>query len=234
MTNQQFNPFASPSPSLWGKSRGDGRLVLVDRDRYIVRPRGCRRVMQGLAVLLLAGMFVLIAGWRTWLGAMGEFLIYGEAPAPADAIIVLGGGYGSRVALGAELYKEGYAPVVIASEIPLYAVTDPAKLRAAGVPVSAIHALDDPSTTYEEALLTRDMLEDMGVQRVILVTDNYHSRRARAIFTHVYKDVGIEVISVPAEPDWFDLSNWWDSEIGVRTIVDEYLKLGWFWLGGHG
>lgn len=230
MTNQKSIP-------LWKESRTDGDLVLVDRRRYIIRPRR-RRLWLGLAgvVLIVAGL--LIAARGLWLPAVGAALVYRQEPHAADAIVVLGGGSGERSALGAALYREGYAPVVITShrvEDRLCPNLAPLTyLKRGGVPASAIRLLDNPRSTYEEFVATRVLLQELDARRVLLVTDNFHSRRAHTIFADGLADIDVTITSVPARPTWFKLDTWWQDDDSLRSVVMEYAKLTWFYLDQRG
>lgn len=223
---------------LWKNSRPGGDLVLVDRSRYIIRPRRLRRVMQVLLVVLVLIILVLMLGRETWLVALGRFLVYRESPHPADAILVLGGGEGERCARAAALYHADYAPLVVAShqeENDACPGTAPdERLESAGVPREAIRRLDNPRTTYEEAVQALALFQELGVRRVLLVTDNYHSRRARTIFRDVFAGTGIAVTSVPSEPDWFNLDAWWQDEESSLAVFQEYGKFAWFVLRQQG
>jgi uncharacterized SAM-binding protein YcdF (DUF218 family) len=231
MANQESIP-------LWGESRPDGDLVLVDRRRYVVRPRWQRRAFKVALAALAVAALVFVLFRQTWLRALGSFLVYSQAPRAADAIVVLAGGEGERSAKGAALYHEGYAPVVIASNPEYYDLCvplDPAtRLRADGVPAEAIYELDAPESTLDEALQARERLAALGAERAILVTSSYHSRRAYAIFSAVCD--GIEFISVPVEPELipFEPDAWWHDEENIKRAFEEYTKFAWFYLVQRG
>ncbi|GAB4450774.1 MAG: hypothetical protein Kow00120_21120 [Anaerolineae bacterium] len=228
------------SAPLWKRSQPDGDLTLVDRRRYFIAPRGCALATGAFLVALGVTALLLFLARESWLAALGNFLIYREAPQPADAIVVLGGGDGARAALGAALYHEGYAPVVVTSEgseesyVVYQEDTPRARLQRAGVPAAAIHVLHRPLTTYEEAQLALPALTELGAQRILLVTDTFHSRRARDIFLSVLGSAGIEIVTVPSEPDWYRPEAWWRDERSALAVINEYAKYIWFWFGRHG
>lgn len=229
MANQESAP-------LWKRSRSDAALVLVDRGRYLILPRGCG--VAALALLLAVGVVVVALALtrETWLAALGRFLVYQENPRPADAIVILGGGAESRPAFGAALYRAGYAPLVIVSSCDdIYGAcsfpTPYDQLRNAGVPDAAIRVLPAPVSTRSEALLSLDVLREAEARSVLLVTDDFHSRRAYTIFTSVYAGSGIAVISTPVRRDWFNPERWWDDPRAQVAVGNEYVKLVWFLLG---
>ncbi len=138
----------------------------------------------------------------------------------ADAIVVLGGGMGTmapprpypdlaaaadRVWHAARLYKAGKAPVIVVSG-GMGLVQEEGKqpesdamgefLEDLGVPKSAILFESESRNTYENALLTKRLLDARGDKTILLVTSALHMRRAEAIF----RSFGLNII--PAATDY--------------------------------
>lgn len=136
----------------------------------------------------------------------------------ADAIVVLGGATrsqfpprpapdlnegGDRVVYGAELYREGKAPVIIASGGRIEWRGGGASesgdmatiLEMMGVPPSAI--LQDPNSlnTYENAVNVKEIMQKNKIRRILLVTSAMHMPRALKIFQRQ----GIEAIPAPTD-----------------------------------
>lgn len=141
----------------------------------------------------------------------------GQVP-NADAIVVLGGGIRSQMAPrpwidvteagdrpihGAQLYRQGKAPLVILSGGRIEwqgggppESADMAKLvEALGVPTAAI--LQDPTSlnTYENAINVKQILTERNINRVLLVTSAAHMPRSLQIF----KKQGIDAIPAPTD-----------------------------------
>jgi uncharacterized SAM-binding protein YcdF (DUF218 family) len=141
----------------------------------------------------------------------------GELPT-ADAIVVLGGATksafpprpgvdvseeGDRVLYGAQLYREGKAPLVIASGGriawrgggPSESADMAEILKTLGVPTTAI--LQDPTSlnTYQNAVNVRQIMKERGIRRVLLVTSAMHMPRSLRIFQRQ----GIEAIPAPTD-----------------------------------
>ena len=77
------------------------------------------RTVPTLVLVLLACLLVFLAA-RWWLPVMARVLMVDEPVVPADAILVLGGGDGSRQDRAIEIYRSGLAPIIISSgEKPL-------------------------------------------------------------------------------------------------------------------
>lgn len=171
----------------------------------------------GLALLIL-----LISG-NGWVATqMVHSLEQQYVPAAdlpkADAIVVLGGAIrpqtaprpwvdvteaGDRPIYGAQLYRQGKAPLVILSGGRIEwqgggppESADMAKLvEAFGVPAAAI--LQDPTSlnTYENAVNVKKILTERGIKRVLLVTSAAHMPRSIQIF----RKQGIDAVPAPTD-----------------------------------
>ncbi|HVS97700.1 MAG TPA: YdcF family protein [Puia sp.] len=117
-----------------------------------------------------------------------------QEPAPSDCILVLGS-HDLRVAeRGAELYLEGWAPILIFSgglgNVTKGIWKDPEADRFArialdmGVPSEAIFIENQSTNTGENILFTGRMLEEKGLhpQSFILVQKPFMERRSYATF----------------------------------------------------
>lgn len=155
----------------------------------------------------------------------------GRFPASAarDLILVLGGDFwGPRVITGAGLAEQGYAPLALISGPPYqgrpegeWAITF---LVKKGYPASFFAVFPHQAqSTIGEARALRGELARRGVRRVLLVTSNYHSRRA-AIVLHAFCP-GIDFISVPAPDSNYDPGNWWTKSDSRKLFVSEWGKI---------
>ena len=168
-------------------------------------------------------LMVLLLASNSWIAnSLVKSLEWQQIPAKAlpsaDAIVILGGAtkstfpprpgvdlseQGDRVLYGAQLYREGKAPVVIASGGRIFwrgggpsESADIAKiLQTIGVPASAI--LQDPTSlnTYENAVNVKKIMKEQGIRRVLLVTSAMHMPRSLRIFQRQ----GIEAIPAPTD-----------------------------------
>jgi uncharacterized SAM-binding protein YcdF (DUF218 family) len=172
---------------------------------------------------------VLIVLWfsrHTWLVWVYNYLDVGQAPRPADFIVMLGGG-GQRPTLAAELYHQGYAPRIIVSGCSPTLDDDWARLVEAGVPAEAILVNDHAQSTWNEAQQIVDRLQTEGAESVLIVTDGYHTRRARETYIHL--DSSIEVAAISTEGP-LTAHTWYNRPYGRSTIIKEYGKIGYYLL----
>ncbi len=156
----------------------------------------------------------------------------------ADAIVVVSGGdTPARAAEAIELYKNGWAPLIIfsgaAQDIsgPSNALTMQRQAIEEDVPESATLIEENSRTTAENAEKTRNLLEEKSIKKVILVTSAYHQRRASLEFQ---KRSGSEVtiINHPVSSDKQWSGSWWATPIGWWLSLGELTKIIIFYAGG--
>ena len=195
-------------------------------------------MIQRRARLLLAALCSLLlvscALHSLWLPAIARFLVVSDPLQPADAIVVLAGNGQQRIAGGAELFQAGYARWFIVTNMPLRVpglrsdYADLAKVEAVwlGVPESAIlRAPGTAITTYDEAVLVRQLAEERVFQSLLVLSDPYHTRRASWSFRDALRGSGIAVSVHPIRQSWYQPDAWWTSQDSLRETWTEYLKL---------
>lgn len=190
--------------------------------------------MPGLTACLLG--LILFAARMPVMTAMGSYLVRAEAPRKAElAVVLAGGANGQRILRAGQLVKDGYAPIVLVSgpdgvyglhecdlAIP-YAVKH-------GYPESYFaHFEHSVRSTAEEADSIAVELRRRGVKSVLLVTSNYHTRRAANIFRERAPE--IEIIPVEAPDENFTANGWWHSREGQKTFLYEWEKTVAEWVG---
>ena len=126
----------------------------------------------------------------------------------------------------AELYRTGLAPVVVASGRMLRAKTGMAEimendLESFGVPAASIVPFSHRAeNTLDEAQALAGFIAQRGWKRILIVTSNYHARRAQFIFGRVVSP-SISVQVSGAHDSEFDPSHWWESRMGQKLFLNE-------------
>jgi uncharacterized SAM-binding protein YcdF (DUF218 family) len=146
----------------------------------------------------------------------------------ADVLMVLSDDnfYADRATRAAELFREGKAPLVVASGRRLRPNAGIAELMEhdlieRGVPKDKIlrFAVDADSTTEEAEALAK-LVKTKKWRKIIVVTSNYHTRRARYIFRRVFpQDIEVRVAS--ARDGDFDPESWWQKRKSTKLLVRE-------------
>jgi uncharacterized SAM-binding protein YcdF (DUF218 family) len=179
-------------------------------------------------IFLVVLFFILYLARQPLLRLAGGWWIVSDPLQHADAIVVLGDDdfAGDRAAHAAELLQAGWAPLVVASGRmlrPYAGVADliARDLQAKGVPAAAIVTFaQHADSTLSEAFALRDLVAQRHWHRILVVTSNYHTRRARYIFRKVFpSDVSISVS--PAPDSGYDPDSWWRNRSGLKIFFSE-------------
>ena len=158
----------------------------------------------------------------------GQLLIENDGPQKSDVIVVLGGDeFGTRIVTAAQLQQAGYAPYVLVSGPPNLLGPESDETieyaRRQGYSSSIFRPLPSSSnSTRSETAFIGQYLREHGVRRIILVTSNYHTRRAAKLMRK--QNPGIQVVVVPASDPFFTPSTWWQTRNGQKTFLQEWTK----------
>jgi len=191
-----------------------------------------RKLVLILAVAILASLFF----HAQIFSALGSYLVHQDQPKHADLALVLAGdATGNRIIRAAELVRQGYVPKVVVSgpsgQYGLYEcdLAIPFAVRA-GYPESYfIHFEHDAHSTQEEAANAVAELKRLGTRHVLLVTSDYHTRRAGRILRAAAPDVEFTVVAAPDL--YFSAGGWWHNREGRKTFLVEWEKTVANWFG---
>jgi uncharacterized SAM-binding protein YcdF (DUF218 family) len=180
-----------------------------------------------LVFVLLCGVVYLVR--HPLMRFAAESWIIEDPIERADAIIVLSDDnfYADRATRAAELFREGKAPMIVASGRRLRPAAGIAELMEhdlieRGVPKDRILRLvHDADNTREEAEALAQLAKDRKWRSVIVTTSNYHTRRARYIFRRVFPQ-NIDVRVASARDGDFDPERWWEKRISIKELTREF------------
>ena len=203
-----------------------------------LRP-GWRGQSGGIISSLISLLFVLVLclvvylARRPLLRFVGESWIVEDPLQRADAIIVLSDDnfYADRATHAADLYRHGMAPLVVASGRRLRPYAGIAELMEhdlieRGVPKDKIVRIShNAENTREEAQALEQQALERKWRSVIVVTSNYHTRRARYIFLHVFPAQTQVRVSGAQDGD-FDPKHWWQSRKSLKEFTRELAGMG--------
>jgi uncharacterized SAM-binding protein YcdF (DUF218 family) len=200
-----------------------------------MRHPGFRNAQRGgaigslVALLFLAAFcFLMYLARHPILRYAAESWIVDAPAAHADAIVLLGDDnfYADRATRAAELVRQNVAPIVVASGRrlrPGASITDLLQhdLVERGVPREKILILaHDADSTGEAAAALARFSTDHHFHSVLLVTSNYHTRRARYIFEKSLPS-SISVSIAAAHDGDFDPDHWWEKRKSEKLFVHE-------------
>jgi uncharacterized SAM-binding protein YcdF (DUF218 family) len=182
-----------------------------------------RRFLTGFLAGILATLLLLVG--------IGHLLDVEDPLQPADVIVALSGDTGARTATAVDLWRRGYAPLVIfagSSGDPDSVASAELMKReavAAGVPEGAIVVEPESATTEENARQVAALMSVRGLRTAILVTSPYHQRRAADLFGRAFAPATLSFRNYPArDPDW-DPNTWWLREPARTVTLVEFAKL---------
>jgi uncharacterized SAM-binding protein YcdF (DUF218 family) len=159
---------------------------------------------------------------------VGEGWVVEDNLERSDAIFVLSDDnfYADRATHASQIYRQGLAPIVVASGRRLRPYAGIAELIEhdlieRGVPKDKIlRVTHDADNTREEAITLAQVATQKKWRSIIVVTSNFHTRRARYIFSHVFpKEIKIRISG--AHDGDFDPDRWWEKRISVKDLSRE-------------
>jgi len=179
-------------------------------------------------IFVVALVAILYLARHPILRYAGDFWIVDETPQVSDVIVILSDdNYGAdRATRAAQLFKSGMAPRILASGRLLRPYAGIAELmehdlKALGVPANAIVPVTHRATnTREEAIADSQAIAAHGWKKVLLVTSNYHTRRADYIFERALP-AGTELRVVSAPDSEYDPNTWWQTRNGLKRFLYE-------------
>lgn len=204
-----------------------------------------RWTLRALFLTVLGG-FLLVWLAPSWvLPPVADFLDVSESPHPTDYVMVLNGDWNIRPFAAAAIYRVGLAREVLLTtqratlesgavqdgRIPSELEITLRVLRARGVPDEAVRVLPAAiASTHDEARALADFLADRPDATVAVVTNSFHTRRARWIFRRALGDKLSNVSFVGVPRDRVDAQTWWRSSEGCKIYLSEYGKFLYYWV----
>ena len=179
---------------------------------------------------LLIGLLLLVL-----VGVLGGQILVAENPRKADVIVVVGGEGNLRVQRGLQLLREGCAPRLIITARTTWHLFGWTEAELARQFVEQLEPSLAQATsvvkitsqcTWEEAAEVNEFLCQRDVRSALLVTSQYHSRRALSIFHRMLPGIDCGIVAVP-EPHQFGV-RWWQHREWAKCAFQEWSRLLWW------
>ncbi len=162
----------------------------------------------------------------------GGYLVIDD-PDRSDVIVVLAGETEKRPAKGLEMLNEDYAPFMILDVPAVAKIYDVTQLeiarqyvqkqpRAPQIGICPIAGLSTRGESHDVA----KCLSSIKSGRVLIVTSDYHTRRALSIFRHELKGRTFSSSAARNPVEYGVL--WWKHREWAKTFVSEWAKLIWW------
>ena len=183
---------------------------------------------------LVAAIIVLI--FILWLTS-GDFLVIND-PQSSDVIVVLAGETNWRPARGLQLFRQKYAPRVFL-DVPTNAIIyDQNMINIAQAYVEKLQLNGAVSicpitglSTQTEARDVLTCLKPTGARRILVVTSDYHTRRALSIFRHELRGDDVSVAAACDSQQYG--TKWWSHRQWAKINFDEWLRMVWWQCVDH-
>jgi hypothetical protein len=156
-----------------------------------------------------------------------------DAPEKSDAIVVLAGETRVRPARALELLHQGMGPHVfldaetreVVYDQPLVGIAQryvdglAEKSRVSVCPIAGF-------STFGETDDVKRCLDGFGAHRLLVVTSDFHTRRALMIFRRRFPQYQISVAAARNPAEFGEA--WWKNREWAKTVLDEWMKTVWF------
>ena len=193
-----------------------------------------RRARCWLSLVVLLGAAIVLHA--QWLPLVAGFLVKTEPVQAADAIFVLGGDhFGDRITHAALLARQGFASKVYVSGPS--GVFDHFESDLA-IEFAEKHGFRDVAfvplpnhctSTRDEAERYMPEFRRLGFKKVLVVTSNFHTRRAGRILRTVGAEPEIFMIAAPTRE--FHPADWWRRRQDQKNFFMEWVKTFANWIG---
>ncbi len=185
--------------------------------------------------------------YKNFLDNFTDFIFVKDTLQKAEVIFVPGNGYPQMAEQAAELWKQGYAKWVIPSgrysivtgkfvgvlahqekytqeyETEWDFLND--VLVKNGVNESAILKENQATYTYQNAIFSKKVLDEMGIEvkTAIICCKEQHARRCKMYYELLFPDVKILICPVDVG---VNRTNWFLSEEGIEEVLGEVERCG--------
>ena len=156
-----------------------------------------------------------------------------DAPERSDVILVLAGETDRRPARGLELLDQGYGRRLVIDVPAAEKIFGFTNVELAQKYIQALPEAPSVSLCPIEGLSTRDEAHDAEKclrqedgARVLIVTSDYHTRRAFSIFRHEIRNRSFFVAAARDDREFGTL--WWTHREWAKTCLYEWMRLAWW------
>jgi hypothetical protein len=182
---------------------------------------------RAVAVLVVLSLIIFAINAAPWLVV--------SRPQKSDAIVVLAGETDQRPQLALKLLDAGYAPVMmlnVPAQQRVYQWTSPELAerwistlpQAPRIKICPIYGL----STKAEARDAAGCLQKISARTVLLVTSDFHTRRALSTFQHELPQWKFSVAAAHSGQEFGP--KWWQHREWAKTTLYEWMRLMW-WQG---
>ena len=187
--------------------------------------------MKKLSMLLALGGLVALLIWTPpghyVLAEAGRWLVVETPQKPVELIVALGGDR-SREEAAANLLQAGRGKKL------LFVGADARYRDYECLALAADKCLPIPEkpawTTGEEAAEIAEVVRARKIHTLLVVTNDYHTRRARWILRRALAGTNVDLEIFPVPSRAFKIEEWWRYHMGIKAVVTEYAGMAYYWV----
>jgi len=163
----------------------------------------------------------------------GRMLVI-DSPQRSDVILVLAGETECRPERALDLLRQGYADRVLIDVPAAARIYDRSQVELAEQYVRHLPQAGSIAICPIQGLSTRDEAHDAEKclareqVRVLIVTSDFHTRRALSIFRHELRGKSFSIAAAYDDTQFGTL--WWTHRQWAKTLFEEWLRLLWWTL----
>jgi hypothetical protein len=180
-------------------------------------------------LLILLFLVALLAALAS---QAARFLVVNE-PEKSDAIVVLAGDTKVRPVRGLDLLRQGMAPLLFLDAETRDVIYDQPLVEIVQKYVNSLGEANRvsvcPITGYSTIAEADDVsrcLQPLGAHRVLIVTSDYHTRRALMIFRHRLPQYQFSAAAAHNGAEFGEA--WWTNREWAKVTFDEWMKMLWW------
>jgi len=179
-----------------------------------------------LAVMILCSVLLVLFAANA-----GRTLVV-DSPQRSDVILVLAGETECRPERALDLLRQGYADRVLIDVPAAARIYDRTQVELAEQYVRHLPQAGSIAICPIQGLSTRDEAHDAERclaregGRVLIVTSDFHTRRALSIFRHELRGKSFSIAG--AYDDTQFGTRWWTRRQWAKTLFEEWLRLLWW------
>jgi len=156
-----------------------------------------------------------------------------DAPERSDIILVLAGETDRRPALALQLLSQGYGRRVVIDVPAAERIYEFSQVQLAEKYIQNLPQAASVGICPIEGLSTRDESHDVEKclagekgSRVLIVTSEFHTRRALSIFRHEIPSKSFSVAAARDETQFG--TRWWTHRQWAKVCLEEWLRMVWW------
>ena len=131
-----------------------------------------------------------------------------------------------------DLIEEDYSDILVLTNAYGFSEQDYTKIENT-LPTEAVVKDFESHSTLDSANYSRKLMEELQVQSAIIVSSDYHLRRAKLNYERAFQNSQIDLKFVASNSN-YQSALWWTDNFSIRITGSEYIKLIGNFLGIHG